>query len=436
MSVPVKKVEIEVDPNSNLQPFFTLDSPTLGILDDPTGQSILGGLSFTDVTEYVVTISTNRGKANELERYDAGVASVTFDNTQRIFDPLGTSPYSEQLLPRRGIRVYSGGTPVFVGIVEDWDLNYNPNGDNTSIAKAADKFTLLAQQSFDAYTNTSQLSGARLNTILNKAEVDWTDARNIAIGETILQADVVDQDTNVLDYINLVVESEQGNAFIAKDGTFTFYDNLTGLSSSNLLLFTDDGTGVPFTDLQVVYGGEFIYNRVVFTRLNGTAQIAEDLTSQAFYGITTYTADGLLMNSDTDALNKAQALLAGYANPRYRFDSLTLEMADLSPAQQSLILSKEVNDVAEIKFTPNNIGSPIDRFAQIIGIKHDINNFSHKVTFKFRTLEFAPFVLDDPIFGILSGTIGTTSYNDSTLTYDNSLAYNGNTTTTTGYSLG
>lgn len=434
MSVPVKKVEIEVDPNSNLQPFFTLDSPTLGVLDGVN--SILGGLSFTDVTEYVVTISTNRGKANELERYDAGVASVTFDNTQRIFDPLGDSPYSEQLLPRRGIRVYSGGTPVFVGVVEDWDLAYNSNGDNTSTAKAADKFTLLAQQALDAYTNTSELSGARLNTILNKPEVDWTDARNISVGETTLQADVIDQDSNVLDYINLVVESEQGNAFISKDGTFTFYDNLTGLSSSNLLLFADDGSGIPFTDLQVVYGGEFLYNRVVFTRLGGTAQIAEDLTSQAFYGITTYTADGLLMDSDLDALYKAQSLLAEYANPRYRFDSLTIEMADLTPAQQTLVLSKELNDVGQIKFTPNKIGDPIDRFAQIIGIKHDINNFSHKVTFKFRTLDFAPFVLDDPIFGILSGEIGTTLYNNSTLTYDDALTYNGNVTTITGYQLG
>lgn len=434
MSVPVKKVEIEVDPNSGIQPFFTLDDPSLGVLDAP--QSILGGLSYTDVTEYVVSISTNRGKANELNRYDAGVASVLFDNTQRIFDPLGTSPYSEQLLPRRGIKVYSGGTPVFVGVVEDWDLNYNSNGDNTSTAKAADKFTLLAQQALNAYTNTSELSGARLNTILDKPEVDWTDARSIEVGETTLQADVVDQDTNVLDYINLVVESEQGNAFISKDGTFTFYDNLTGLSSSNLLLFADDGTGIPFTDLQVVYGGEFIYNRVVFTRANGSVQIAEDLTSQAFYGITTYTADGLLMDTDTDALQKAQSLLAAYANPRYRFDSLTIEMADLTSAQQSSILSRELNGVAEIKFTPNKIGSPIDRFAQIIGIKHEINNFSHKVTFKFRTLEFAPFVLDDAVFGILGGEIGTTAYNNSTITYDDSLNYNGNVTTITGYGLG
>jgi hypothetical protein len=146
--------------------------------------------------------------------------------------------------------------------------------------------------------------------------------------------------------------------------------------------------------------------------------------------------DNLLNNSDLDVANIADALLAKYANPEYRFDSISIELAELNTGQQNQILALEMTDIVKIKFTPNNIGSPIEKYARIIGISHSVGNFTHKVSFNLDTLDFSPFVLDDPVFGVLGGAIGTTLYNDSTLTYDDLLTYNGNTTTITGYSLG
>jgi hypothetical protein len=72
--------------------------------------------------------------------------------------------------------------------------------------------------------------------------------------------------------------------------------------------------------------------------------------------------------------------------------------------------------VARIKFQPNNIGAVIDRYAQIIGIKHSVDSKRHKMEFRFRTLDYAPFVLDDPIFGTLGGSDET--YDDITVFYD------------------
>jgi hypothetical protein len=401
MTVPVKKVEIEVDPNSNLQPFFTLDDPILGVLDSP--DAILGSLAYADVSKWVANISVERGISRELDKYDAGRVSVTFDNTTREFDPLGDSPYSEQLLPRRGIRIYSGGTPVFFGLVEDWNLNYNPNGDNTSVAIGSDRFTLLAKQTINERTNAEQLSGARINTILSLPEVDWPiGERVIDAGQTPMQPDTITQGQEVLDYLNLVSESEFGALFINKNGFIEFQDSATGPDSSDLLVFADDNSGVPFTDLDVVYGGELLYNRVSITRLGGTVQTVNDLTSEEFYGITTYSVDGLLMTTDELAQEYAYKILNRYSNPEYRFDSLTIEMAELTEPQQLDVLERELTDTVQIKFTPNNIGAQINKYAQIIGIKHDINNFSHRVTFRFATWDFAPFVLDDTVFGELN----------------------------------
>lgn len=434
MSVPSKTVEIEVDETAGILPFFTLDSPTLGILDDPTGQSILGSLAYVDVTQHVITMNTNRGLSRQLDRFNAGQANVVFDNTTRLFDPEGTGLFSGQLKPRRGLRIYSGGTPVFDGIVDDWNLDYNPNGDNTSAAVCSDRFTLLAQQELVAGTATPQLSGARINAILNRSEVDWPLAsRDIDAGQTNLGADVIDDGAIALDYLNLVNTTEQGFLFIAKDGKLTFQDNSAGPTSQNLLTFSDDGTGVKFNNLTVSYGSELLYNRIVLTPLNLTSQIVEDTASQALYGITTYSLDGLLMDSELDAFYKAQYLLNKYKDPEYRFQALTVELSELSDAEQLLVLGRELGDTVKVKFTPNNIGAPIEKFAEIIGISHEINNFSHTITFNFDTLDFAPFILDDAVFGTLGGVIETYDY--ATTTYDDTIAYDG-TESTDGNRLG
>lgn len=437
MAIPVKKVEIEVDPNAGIQPFFTLDDPVLGILDDPAGESILGSLAYVDVTDWVSLISVNRGASRELDRFDTGTAQVTFDNTTRQFDPLGTSPFSQQLLPHRGIRVYSGGTPVFFGIVEDWNLSYNPNGDNASIAVASDEMSFLASRELTAFTATPELTGQRINAILDRPEIAWpVEDRNIDTGTVQLGNDEIAENTVSLDYINLVAQSSLGSLFMSKDGKITFQDNNTGPSSNGLIEFTDDGLGIPFTELQVQYGAEFLYNRVSLTRVNGTAQIAEDTASQAFYGITTYSQEGLLMADDDEALLQAQRLLARYSNPEYRFQSLTVDLSELTPAQQTNLLNLELTDIVKIKFTPNNIGDPIEKFARIIGINNNIGNFVHTTTFNFETLDFAPFTLNDGVFGILSGEISAQIYNEIGLTYDGAKTYNGDVTTIEGYGLG
>jgi hypothetical protein len=398
--IPDVKVEIEVDPSAGLQPFFTLDDAVTGVLDGDFG---LGGLAYADISLYVQSVSVERGKTNLLDNYDAGNASIVLDNTERIFDPLGTSPFSGQLLPRRGIRIFSDDVYLFDGIVEDWKLNYDKGGDNTAAAVATDRFLLLANQELDAYTNTEQKSGDRINTVLNKAEVLWpAGARDIETGQVELLDDNVADSTNVLNYLQLISLSELGSLFIAKDGKLTFYDRLKGPDSTNLLVFADDGTGLPFQEVAVIIGGEFLYNRVIIESVTGFPQLVEDLTSQGFFGISNLSRTDLLMKNDLDALAIANTLLVKYRNPAYRFESLTTDLNSLTNTQVQEVLQKDLTDVIEVIFTPNSIGLPIEKYGQIIGIKHNIERTgSHRITFNLDTLDYAPFVLDDAVFGVL-----------------------------------
>jgi hypothetical protein len=54
-----------------------------------------------------------------------------------------------------------------------------------------------------------------------------------------------------------------------------------------------------------------------------------------------------------------------------------------------------------MEFTPNGIGDPIERYGQIIGIKHTVSADRHVITFGLGSLQYAFLVLDDPNFGIL-----------------------------------
>jgi len=407
MALPTKTVEIGFDLSSAGGPFFTLDDAVQGKLDNTS--FTLGGSLFYDVSQYVVSINSNRGRSRELDKYNAGSLEVVFDNTTRIFDPMySSSPYAGQIVPHREIRVKSNGSAVFYGLIDDWNLNYNPSGDNTASAIASDGFTLLAQQTLSAYTAIPQLTGARINAVLDRPEVNWDSAsRNIDTGTISLQGDAISEGSGVLNYLQVVETTESGSLFIDKSGKITFQDTLSGPSSVGLVTLTDDGTGVPFSNVAVVYGSELLYNRVVVTRTGGSPQIAQDTDSQNSYGISSLNLDGLLFNSDADSLALANSLLGSYSEPEYRFDSMTVQMSVLSTAQQNSLLALDLTDQVKIKFTPNGIGSQIVKYGQITGIEHRVGIFVHELTFRFRTLEYAEFVLDDAVFGLLdTGRLG------------------------------
>ena len=401
MAVPNTTVEIGFDLSSLGGPFFTLDDAVQGVLDNTT--FTLGGSLFYDVSQFLIEVNSDRGRSRELDRYSAGQLSVTLDNRARTFDPLNTSsPYYGQIIPHREIRVQSNGTALFYGLIDDWNLEYQPNGDNKAIAIASDGFGLLATQGLAEHTGTSQLSGARISSILDRPEVNWPLAtRVIDDGQALLQADTVTEGTNVLDYLQTVNFSEPGSIFIGKNGYFNFQERTYPLSSSNLIVFADDGTGTPFNNLMVVYGSEQLYNRVIVTRVGGTAQIVQDTDSQNQYGISSLEQDELLLDSDSDSLLLAEYLLSRYSEPEYRFEALEVELANLTTEQQNAVLGLELTDVIQIKFTPNNVGSQIDKYAQITGIAHRTDSISHIVVLNLSTLDYANFVLDDTIFGVL-----------------------------------
>lgn len=408
MTTLVPKVEIGLDLGDFSSVAFRLDDATKGVLDNTS--YTLGGALFFDITDRVKSISTSRGKNQALDKIDSGTSSIVFDNSDRFFDPnYPNSEFFRFLIPRREVRVTSNGYPVFIGFIEDLDFSYSPGNISTVKVEVADGFSTLANAELPEIAPTTEFSGARIERILDDPEVNWSPTlRQIDTGVTELTDITIPEGTEALRYLQLVNQSENGQLFISREGNLVFQARDNGLVAKNIT-FTDDltpgpQTKIPYVAVNTIYGSENLYNRVVLTNNDTFAPettTQEDLDSQKLFGIRTYTADKLLSLNLFDLEAVATELLATYKEPRFRFESITVNLDKLDTADVEAILDLEIGEIVGVSFTPNQIPPAINNPVRIIAIKHDWTPTQKRVTFSLENLTFGLFILDNSSFGVL-----------------------------------
>ncbi len=402
MSQPVQKVELGFDIlSSGLGPYFILDDPIKGKLNNT--EYLLAGVLFFDVTNLVQSVAIQRGKNRQLDQFDSGLANIVFNNNDRTFDPeYALSPYAGQIVPKRQVRISSGGIVQFAGLVDDWNLTYAPNGDSTASAACSDATSSFATQTIATRTNSVQKSGERINAILDLPEINWPSTlRDVDTGEMTLGADTIADNTNALTYLRLVERSEPGAFFIGKSGNVIFRDRIAAPTSQGVTL-ADDGSGIKYQSLKVQYGSELLANEIVVSSEISSYEVTTlDLESIDTYGIFNLTRTGLLINANGDVDELAEFYANKYSQPEYRFESVEVLLDELTDQEQTDLLGLEIGDVVEIKFTPNGIVPAISKYAEIIRIDNSIDLDNHIMSLGFSTLDFALLVLDDAQFGKL-----------------------------------
>jgi len=388
-------VEIGFTDSGANPPFFTLDDATKGILDGLT-YVLGGGEGLVDVSAYVRTASVQRGKSRELDRYNAGQATVTFNNSTRIFDPtFEASPFYGQIVPRRRIRVTMDSVVQFDGVIDDWGLEYDPSGYSIATATAFDGFSQLTGLVTEtALVRSAELSGARINAILD--DVDWSaTARDIDTGQATLAAETIPVGTNVLDYLGTIADSEPGDVFINKAGQVEFQDRLNVATSSSLVF--SDVSGVGYQGIKAVYGSELLYNSVTVSSTTGTAT-STDAQSISIFGqrdleLTT------LLNSGVNTL--ADVLLARYKDPEFRFEGLNVNLDDVTALERADILTLDLSDVIRVDLTPAGIGPTITRYGKVLSLNYSFTPESSVVEIGLESGAGQFLILDDPVFGKL-----------------------------------
>ena len=110
---------------------------------------------FTDVTEYVRSVSITRGKTDDFQDFSAGQASVVLSNNNRFFDPsYAGGPFSGSLKPRTpiiitledGVGSFSSLKTIFRGFIGGWPQDYSNGGkDATVTLPCYDLLALVSQ---------------------------------------------------------------------------------------------------------------------------------------------------------------------------------------------------------------------------------------------------------------------------------------------------
>ena len=409
-------------------PFFTFDSEALGRLDDPAAL-LGGGQVLVDVSEYVRDFNTSRGKTRELERFQAGQASVSFNNSQRIFDPTyEASPFFGQIEPRRQMVISVDDIVQYEGTIDDWNISYEQGGNSIATAIAFDGIANLANIALQDFTPSGSVleskffilndatkgklddgdnllagtdgvvtTGRAINSALD--HIQWPDdKRDLDTGLAIVESNPIENDTIVLDYLQKVAISEPSGVFISKTGAVKFVERNAGLVGFKPL-FSDDGTGIPYSIVSVIFGTELLFNEVLVT--NSTTQAsATNADSISLYGQRDVTRETYLDSFDQLA-QLADSLVSKFGEPEFRFEVIEVNLDNLDATQREQMLSLELGDFVQVRFTPGDIPPAIERYGEVISTKSTFTPDSEVIQIGLQSVQGALIVLDEEAFGKL-----------------------------------
>ena len=407
MTVPVMQVLVGFQSTTGFGTPFQLDDAFYGVLDT-AGRGTRGGLTFVDLTDIVESVNITRGRNRQLDQFNAGTATIAFDNASQVLNPSNTaSPYYPFVLPRCPVQILANGIPIYTGVVTDWNLDYDISNQDMMYASCADNFTVLANQTLNAVTPSSESTGTRINTILDLTEINYQGARSIDTGSSILGAYAISQDTVCLNYLQQVNTSEQGYLFMSANGTLTFKGRSSVLNPVAGATFNTDGTGLPYQTLINQYGDELLYNYVITQSPAGAVQTTSSATSIALYQAQQYALTNLLNSTTSEVAGLGNYLLGKYQNPVLRFTGLSTQLTALSEANQNIALNLDLTSICSVvkNFV---VGTPATETQTLIvsGVSHSITPGSHIISYTFESTDGNQYLtLDDSIFGTLDNNL-------------------------------
>jgi len=382
------------------------------LLDDPTtplGTGILADApgDVVDVSDIALQVSIRRGRNRILNKFEAGTATVILADDNGDWSAENTSsPYYGKLLPLRKIRIYAdyddgGGVDryyLYSGYITAYNSTYGVGIEDTSkiTLQCVDGFRLLNSILIDTVAGTGvQLSGARVEALLDVVDFP-TSQRVIDSGNSTLQADPGTSNRNLLDAIQLVESSEFGGFFLDAEGNATFLsrDTVSKKADETPTVFADDGSAITYNQIEFANDDTLLVNDVTVTRLNGTSQNTFDQTSIDTFFLHSGKRDGILVQTDVEALDQARTLLVARKDTTDRIDSMTINLDDAGATSKIVAgLNLEIFDLVNVTKTVPG-GSTITKELFVQGLQHDITN--NIFTTKILTAEplIQAFILD------------------------------------------
>jgi hypothetical protein len=406
MTIPVINAIINFSTGAGFASPMIIDSGVLGVnaLADSTAVTV-------DVSDLVDSIRTNRGRTALSDVFQTGTMSLRIIDQTGAFNPMNpASPYAGLLTPMRKVTItatYGTTTyPIFAGYITSYDTTTPKDVGEVvyTTVQAVDGFRLFqnAQITTVASTSAGQTSGTRIGKLLDA--VGWpVGMRDVDTGQTTLQADPGTLRTS-LGAMQTVTSTEYGSLYMDAFGNLVFQDRqLTSSSVAGTPVdFNDNGTGISYNNAVWKLDDTLVFNKASITRTGGTAQVASNQASIDKYFLHSYQEQNLLMETDAEALNNAQAFVASRQETSIRCDAVTLDLYTANyDAGITAALALDFFDPITVTTTQPG-SSTLTKTLQIFGVSHDIKPSNWKTT--LTTLE--P-IIDSFIIGTNYGILGT-----------------------------
>ena len=333
--------------------------------------------TWSEIQRDVRRITIQRGRSHELNRIEAGVATIELDNMQGNYWPKNVAGlYTPNVKPGKRINIRGHYNAVdydlYTGYCEDWTPRW--------LSKSGGLIPLMELTSSDITANlarveinnagyAAELSGTRVDNVLDYLSANI--GRDLDAGQSTMQATGALVEANVMEHLFLLQKSELGIIYSAGDGDVQFEDRHHRLlhHQVSLATFGDDLGENHYHGMEPKFGDDYIYNDIRITREGGTQQATSDATSQTDYGIRSLSFTGLLMTTDNEANDQANYLIKRYKDPALAPRKLEV-IGERDPAALwPKLLGYEISD----RITLRRNEADIDEDYYIEGISHNID---------------------------------------------------------------
>lgn len=343
------------------------------------------GVVYTDLSSRIRSLSTNRRFSDTMDRWQAGSGTAVLNNRDGDLSPsnlAGTYVVDgvTTILPARRIllAVTQDGvrSPLLAGVIDDWQeeiIQTGPGaGDAVIRVSIVDDWAELA--AIDGLAGPSvgagDTFGARIERILTNAGHTW--GRAIDVGEATMQATTMGSAPT--QDIVVTAKAEGGVVWPDAEGTMRGGGRYALIEKTASITvqatFADDDVSfIPYANPQYSYRRDLITNVAAYTADGGTTQTVDDIDSIAAFGYKRDVEDGLVCQTDAQALSLAEWRIALYARPQRCVSQVTVyPLAGAAAWASTLLALRERHLVRVINNPPG--GFETDEYAHVMGITH------------------------------------------------------------------
>ena len=210
----------------------------------------------------------------------------------------------------------------------------------------------------------------------------------------------------------MVETSEYGALYVDASGSFVFQDRTVTATSvtGTPTVFNDNGSDISYANAVWILNDVLVYNQANVTRTGGSVQTAIDQASIDKYFLHSYNQQNLLMQTDADALDYAQAYVASRAETTVRCDAITLDLYTAN-YNTGIIAALTLDYFDPVTITTTQPGSStLTKTLQVFGVGMSITPNSWRVSFTTLEAIINSFILDNALYGTLDTTNNVLSY--------------------------